>query len=77
MININIGVYIAIALTFICAGIFASLFFAIGRNGARKCSSFVSYREAQRLYDTSPSSFARLDRDHDGIACEVLLQRGI
>lgn len=37
------------------------------------CKDFSSQREAQRVFDQAgPGDPYRLDRDHDGIACETL-----
>ena len=36
------------------------------------CSDFKTQAEAQRMFDAYPGDPFRLDRDHDGIACESL-----
>lgn len=46
---------------------------AIGLTPDRDCSDFRSQREAQKFFDANrPGDRHRLDRDNDGIACEVL-----
>ncbi|MER2510761.1 excalibur calcium-binding domain-containing protein [Amaricoccus sp.] len=37
------------------------------------CGDFSTQAEAQRIYeDAGPGDPYRLDRDHDGVACETL-----
>ena len=49
---------------------------AIGLKADRDCGDFNTWREAQDFYERSgPGDPHHLDRDGDGIACEVLLPK--
>lgn len=37
------------------------------------CASFKTQAEAQTVFDAEPALYARLDLDHDKVACEKLL----
>jgi micrococcal nuclease len=41
-------------------------------NGDYNCSDFSTQAEAQRILDAYPGDPYKLDRDHDGVACESL-----
>lgn len=37
-----------------------------------RCSDFLSWRSAQRTYESNPQRYKQFDADNDGVACEHL-----
>lgn len=66
-----------IYLSFIILAVIAVEIFLFTRNSVDAikltCKTIGSYEDAQRLYKTNPIKYAFLDHNHNGIACDTLL----
>lgn len=40
---------------------------------SKNCASFKNHKTAQETYESNKVQYRKLDRDHDGIACEKLI----
>lgn len=80
MVKENIGEYVSISTGFISRSSLLILILLlilistvqINKTQADKvkCSDFQSHYDAQKAFDSSPSFYKKLDRDHDGLVCE-------
>lgn len=45
---------------------------AVAQISSARCSDFATHQEAQAYFNAKRAGYLKLDRDHDGIACEHL-----